>query len=172
LLIPTALIVFRHGSYKELAAALIGFLLPLWLLYGIYYLVCGHVAIQPAVFSIPKSLNFEFFHLERSVLLILIFPTLIGLFSLLFVTGRLRQLNTNHRLSFLLLIVSFLISIIQIILYPEEWYRLYPLLSILIAVPVSFYLNNTRQKFIREIVFDLLILFIASNYLLFYFEYL
>ncbi|MEA2043118.1 MAG: hypothetical protein U9N85_11285 [Bacteroidota bacterium] len=165
-LIPLAFINAGKGKYKEILAALFGFLTPLYLLFGIHFFVVGNFIVSPLPFSnlIPTFKSIPSF--EYTEIAGIGFTALLLLFGIVHTSVKYSALNNSHKDSFKFLLHSFLLTLLMVVLYPSKTEYFIPIMAFLTVVPTTLFFNNPEKKIFKEIVFDSLLLFIIISYLL------
>ncbi len=167
LIIPLALIVFRQPKQRTFIAALIGIATPIWLFHGTYYIITNEIPILENIQTITQNIKIQKTTLNTYERLIVVYMTVLTTIAIIYTLKRKSNIKITHRQTFSLITLTLILTLTAVILQSNQRHKLYPMLAILSSIPIAFFWNNSNNKLLRRITFDMfliLLIFIHLNY--------
>ncbi len=162
LLVYAGIYMFRKSTLRNVLIPIIGFLTPIFL-YGIYLLLIGTLG------NFNLELNYSFSFLTYNSLKLLLPVTLIlgyMLWAIFPMTVKVVAINNEFRMSWFLLLVHLIISIIVILFSPNKDGSEFLFIFFPISIILANYLKMVKEKWFREVFLYLFLLIMIAVYFL------
>jgi hypothetical protein len=158
ILVIIGIALIRSVNVSEIAISLLGLLTPYLITFGIYYVIGKDLKVLLTLIGSNLFLRTEGYLFTRLTIVVLIFGSLLVMFSMWYLITLLNTKKIRSRKIFSLLIWTFLISVSVYIILPSVSVEM----VWISCIPVSYFLTHyfvfTRNKMLPEIFLYFLLL--------------
>ncbi len=164
ILIYVGLLIYQKGTFKNLCIPLVGFFIPLFLMYT-YFFYFDNVDGFMSIMELNLSLDFTAYN-NLKLLIPVVFLSTILLWSIIFETPRIVMVSNRLRQAWKVILSQLLISIIVVVVLPlkngsEILYLLFPA-----TIIIANYLSKTTLSNFRNLIMYVFMIISVGVYFL------